>query len=104
MNRIHSFVDDAVEEESWSSALAVGLLPDDAVEQDAHCIVTPLHYERNYAYPLVVWLHGAGDDERQVTNVMPLVSSRNYAAVGPRGTLPLDNPLGAYRWSQTPRH
>ena len=56
-------------------------------EQDAHCIVTPLHYERNYAYPLVVWLHGPGGDERQVTRVMPLVSSRNYAAVGPRGTI-----------------
>ncbi len=47
---------------------------------------TPQHYERNYAYPLLVWLHGPGDDERQVTRVMPLVSLRNYVAVGPRGT------------------
>ncbi|HEX3725935.1 MAG TPA: alpha/beta hydrolase-fold protein, partial [Pirellulales bacterium] len=72
--------------------------------QDAHCIVTPLHYERNYSYPLIVWLHGACGDERQVTRVMPLVSSRNYAAVGPRGTVSFEVPQAGYGWSQSPRH
>jgi phospholipase/carboxylesterase len=47
-------------------------------------ILTPLHYERNYAYPLVVWLHGAGGDETQVERVMPHVSLRNHAAAAPR--------------------
>lgn len=52
-----------------------------------HCsLFTPMHYERKYAYPLLVWLHGPGDDERQLQRVMPLISTRNYAAVGPRGT------------------
>ena len=52
-----------------------------------HCaLFTPLHYERKYAYPLLIWLHGPGDDERQLQRVMPLISIRNYAAVGPRGT------------------
>ena len=23
-----------------------------------HCLLSPVHYEKNYAYPLVVWLHG----------------------------------------------
>jgi phospholipase/carboxylesterase len=32
----------------------------------------------------VVWLHGAGGDERQLDRVIPHVSLRNYAAVGPR--------------------
>ena len=46
----------------------------------------PLHYERNYAYPLVVWLHGRSGDERQLHRVLPLMSMRNYAAVGIAGT------------------
>ena len=24
----------------------------------AHSVFMPMHYESNYAYPLVVWLHG----------------------------------------------
>jgi phospholipase/carboxylesterase len=47
-------------------------------------ILTPLHYEKNYAYPLVVWLHGAGGDETQVERIMPHVSLRNHAAAAPR--------------------
>lgn len=44
----------------------------------------PLHYEPNYAYPLLVWLHGPRDDESQLKRIMPLVSMRNYVAVAPR--------------------
>jgi len=43
----------------------------------------PLHYEPNYAYPLLVWLHGPRDNERQLKRIMPLVSMRNYAAIAP---------------------
>ena len=25
-----------------------------------HSLFAPLHYEQGYAYPLLVWLHGAG--------------------------------------------
>ena len=46
----------------------------------------PLHYEPNYAYPLLVWLHGPGDNEHQLRRIMPLVSMRNFVAVAPRGT------------------
>jgi phospholipase/carboxylesterase len=46
----------------------------------------PLHYEAGYAYPLIVWLHGWGDDETQLRRVMPLVSMQNFVAVAPRGT------------------
>jgi phospholipase/carboxylesterase len=51
-----------------------------------HSIFAPLHYERRYSYPLIVWLHGAGDSERQLLRIMPQVSMRNYLAVAPRGT------------------
>jgi phospholipase/carboxylesterase len=49
-----------------------------------YTLFAPLHYEPNYAYPLLIWLHGPGDDERQLLRVMPWISMRNYVAVGPR--------------------
>ena len=50
-----------------------------------HAIFAPVHYEPGYSYPLVVWLHGSGWDERQLLRIMPLVSMRNYVAIAPRG-------------------
>jgi phospholipase/carboxylesterase len=100
MNRIQQFVDDQLDSLIPSPLAELAAGPETQT-QDAHCIVTPLHYERNYGYPLIVWLHGPGDDERQVTRVMPHISARNYAAVGPRGTVAMEDSLG-YRWSQTP--
>ena len=29
-------------------------------------MLAPLHYEPNYAYPLLAWLHGSGGDEREL--------------------------------------
>jgi phospholipase/carboxylesterase len=67
---------------------------------------TPVHYEANYAYPLLIWLHGPGTcDERQLLRIMPMVSLRNYVAVAPRGFLQ-ESASGAknYDWPQTPEH
>lgn len=66
-----------------------------------HALFAPLHYEAHYAYPLIVWLHGSGDDERQLTRIMPIVSLRNYVAVAPRG-FPLPSGGAYYGWPQTP--
>ncbi len=49
-----------------------------------HQVFAPLHYEPNYAYPLLVWLHGGGADEQQLVKIMPFVSMRNYVAVAPQ--------------------
>ncbi len=70
---------------------------------DVTCaLFAPMHYEPGYAYPLVVWLHGSGTDERQLLRVMPLVSMRNYLAVAPRGTFHDDaKSAGGYDWRQT---
>ena len=105
MNRIQNLVDDELESILLATATVGSAAVETSAERDqTHCIFAPMHYERNYAYPLIVWLHGPQDDECQVTRVMPLVSMRNYAAVGPRGTL--DSPPGGrgYRWPQEPRH
>jgi phospholipase/carboxylesterase len=69
-------------------------------------LFVPLHYERNYAYPLIVWLHGPGDDEQQLKRIMPLVSMRNYVAVGPRGTQETAGVAdrGGFEWSQSADH
>lgn len=50
-----------------------------------HVLFSPLHYEGGYAYPLIVWLHDQGADERQLMRVMPRISMRNYVAVAPQG-------------------
>jgi len=103
MNRIYHLVEDEIGASLAPAVRAAETAPEpESGIESAHCIFTPLHYERNYAYPLIVWLHGADDDERQVTRIMPLVSMRNYVAVGARGTLPAAN--GGYGWSQSARH
>ncbi|MDO4571322.1 MAG: hypothetical protein Q4D38_13130 [Planctomycetia bacterium] len=56
----------------------------------------PVHYEKNYAYPLIVWLHTPGEDESQLMRVLPMISLRNYAAVAIRGAQ-LMFPNGALR-------
>jgi phospholipase/carboxylesterase len=73
----------------------------------AHALFLPLHYAPGYAYPLIVWLHGRGDDERQLRRVMPLVSMRNYMAVAPRGIHITDQgggSQGCHGWMQTDDH
>lgn len=67
-----------------------------------HALFVPMHYEPNYSYPLVVWLHGPGDDERQLQRIMPLISLRNYLAVGPRATANVKGRRG-YEWRQSER-
>jgi phospholipase/carboxylesterase len=64
----------------------------------AYQLLAPVHYEPNYAYPLLIWLHSAGDDQRQLLRVMPHVSLRNYVAIGPQGVV--TEPCGySYCWS-----
>jgi len=82
------------------------------IQQDTiHAIFAPLHYEPGYSYPLVVWLHGSGCDERQLLRIMPLISMRNYVAVAPRGIViapqgeaaPSQTEHVAYGWSHDER-
>jgi phospholipase/carboxylesterase len=66
----------------------------------------PVHYEPNYAYPLVVWLHGPGDNEGQLKRVMPHISLRNYIATSVCGTAPYTSAGGksGFAWAQTQPH
>lgn len=71
-----------------------------------HTMFAPLHYESGYSYPLVVWLHGPGNDERQLLRVMPLVSMRNFVGIAPRGTLLQrpGEPKEIFGWSHCDEH
>src|SRR5262245_59564632 len=83
-----------------ASARAARPLLKVTLRRDApHCLLAPLHYEPNYAYPLVVWLHGPAGDEQELKRVMPLISLRNYVSLGVRGVS--DNGHG-YDWRQSP--
>lgn len=102
MNRISLWPEEA-EAPSYSAALVEPQLAKNPLcPSAAHTLFAPLHYERNYAYPLLVWLHGPGDDERQLQKVMPLISMRNYVAVAPRGVCRAVAPLAGFGWRQTP--
>jgi phospholipase/carboxylesterase len=57
-------------------------------------------YEKNYAYPLVVWLHGSASNEHELRQVMPLVSMRNFVGVAPRGTWTDPRYRARYGWRQ----
>lgn len=70
-------------------------------ELTPHATFAPMHYEPGYAYPLVIWLHGAMGDERQVRQVMPKVSMRNYVAIAPRGTCAVRTERESYCWRQS---
>ncbi len=66
-----------------------------------HALFGPLHYEPGYSYPLIVWLHGHGDNERQLLRIMPVVSMRNYVAAAPRGVDTSDCERSVYGWPQS---
>lgn len=51
-------------------------LPSERAE--ASTIFVPEHYEENYAYPLIVWIHGDTNPEHDLDRIMPLISERNY--------------------------
>jgi phospholipase/carboxylesterase len=73
-----------------------------AADDHSYALFGPMHYEPGYAYPLMIWLHGPADDERQLRRIMPLISMRNYVAVAPRGLCQLgeDGPIGV-GWPQS---
>jgi phospholipase/carboxylesterase len=62
-----------------------------------YALFAPLHYERGYAYPLLIWLHDDGGSERELRQLMPHVSVRNYVAAAARG-VGADTGRHGYTW------
>ena len=107
MNRIEH-CDQSSKQSSDSTDFSIESALFSPAAADTSCaLFAPLHYEPNYPYPLIVWLHGPGkDDERQLMRVMPLISMRNYVAVAPRGFHSGDagSSLESLDWPQTIDH
>ena len=68
-----------------------------SAEQDT-CLFGPLQYEKNYAYPLIVWLHADGQNPTQLQSILPNISMQNYFGVAPQG--PVGNFQCGYFWEQ----
>jgi len=108
MNRIHHPTESSKPASSSPTSfpkfrVESGLFVSSPAHDASRVLFGPKHYEPNYAYPLVVWLHEPGCDERQLVRIMPSISLRNYVAVAPRGFLPRGEPANrpGYVWPQT---
>ena len=55
-----------------------------ATTADDFSLFVPMHYEKNYSYPLIVWLHSDGESADQVQQVMLEMSMRNYVGIAPQ--------------------
>ena len=101
MNRFGRWPVEALESDDLT--LSADSLPDPLPDGPLlhHAVFAPCRYEPNYPYPLLIWLHGPGDDEEQVGRIMPYVSLRNYLAIGPRGCSPPLPGQAGYRWQQS---
>lgn len=73
-----------------------------ALAEKSFCqVVLPLHFQPNYQYPLLIWLHSAGSNERQVEQVLPHISARNYLGVGVRATQATDVRGCCFDWQSS---
>jgi phospholipase/carboxylesterase len=102
MNRISTWEDTKLSPATLQATLKADLAACSTNQSTARTTFVPMGYEENYAYPLLVWLHAAGDDENQLRKVMPLVSLQNYVAIAPRAasTEKLCDEV-AYCWCQS---
>jgi phospholipase/carboxylesterase len=65
-------------------------------------VFVPENYEPNYAYPLIVWLHESGRSERDIVEVLPMISMRNYLGLALRGTARTNgDAANTFSWSRT---
>ncbi|RIK72190.1 MAG: hypothetical protein DCC67_19620 [Planctomycetota bacterium] len=87
--------------QSSPSRLAVGQPRRQRAVASQYSLFVPMHYERRYAYPLLVWLHGYGGSERELPQLMPHVSVRNYVAAAVRGTAAVDRAGRGHTWEDT---
>ena len=65
---------------------------------DEFSLFVPLHYEKKYAYPLVVWLHSDGQTADQIQKLMLELSLRNYVGIAPQA--PLGDQRTGFFWDQ----
>lgn len=63
--------------------------------------VMPRHYTKSYRYPLVIHLHGEGNNQREINQLFSHVSSQNFVYAGIRGQRCLDADATRFGWNQS---
>ena len=61
----------------------------------------PIHYVESYAYPLLVYLHGRGNNAGEMGQIIRHISPRNYVAVGVGGNQSLDGRGTQFDWNRS---
>lgn len=61
--------------------------------EGVYSLFVPLHYEKKYAYPLLVWLHDDSAGCEQIQELMPRLSVRNHLAVAPQSGFADQSPI-----------
>ncbi len=62
----------------------------------------PPKYEHNYAYPLIIWLHGDDGNEHNLLSVMPEISDQNFLGLSFRGNKPSGKSNAGRTWDFSP--
>lgn len=57
--------------------------PSRAVSPKPVGLFCPLHYEPNYAYPLLVWINASHAGGEKIQHALPQISMRNYVGAAP---------------------
>ena len=86
---------------SFSSEIGKGEAVADTMASPIRCqrhCFAPIHYTKGYQYPLVVWLHNDHHNHRQIDEVMPHISLRNYVGVGVCGNRSLEPTGFRFGW------
>ena len=87
---------------SWHPHLPVFQLPgettpESSLTSSSTTTFVPVHYQSSHAYPVLVWLHSAGGDQRELFEVMPAISERNYIGLSIRNSELSEAYCGAWR-------
>ena len=69
-----------------------------ATTSEEFSLFVPMHYEKNYSYPLIVWLHSNEQKASQIQKVMLDMSMRNYVGIAPQSAI--GNSQTGFFWDQ----
>lgn len=102
MNRIKisplATANESPEKKCSATTLTLDGFDKTANRSDEFSLFVPMHYEKNYAYPLIVWLHSDNAKSGEIHRVMPQASMRNFVGVAPQS--PCGNFEAGYYWEQ----
>ena len=97
----------ALKDDSPNDSIEGSYAPDGSVfrqtdldrDRENLAFFSPIHYTPSYRYPLVVYLHTAHSNARELSQVMPHLSLRNYVGAAICGNHCVDADENIYDWT-----